>query len=74
MIMIINIFPIKNLEKYEICNLSYWKALNGGDTVSIGRHLDSFVKSKDGNWLCKHRVIQHVWTKEDGHIKTQQSS
>ena len=59
---------ISILEKYEISNLSYWKALNGGETVSVGRHVDVFVKDSYGNWLCKHRQIQHVWTKEDGHI------
>ena len=58
-----------DLEVYEICNSSYWKALNGGEIVSIGRHLDVFIKTSDGNLLCKHRVIQHVWTKEDGHIE-----
>jgi len=59
----------KSKEVYEICNSSYWKAVKGGEIVSIGRHLDVFVKTCDGNWLCKHRVIQHVWTKEDGHIE-----
>merc|ERR1719153_982977 len=51
---------LENEEEYEISNLSYWKALNGGETVSIGRHLDVFVKNSNGNWLCKHRQIQHV--------------
>ena len=52
----------------EICNTSYWKALHGGEVFSTGRHFDVFIKNKDGNWLCKERVIQHVWTKDDGHI------
>merc|ERR1711894_312912 len=55
-------------QDYEICNKSYWKALHGGETISTGRHIDTFIKTSDGHWLCKHRIIQHVWTKEDGHI------
>ena len=53
---------------YEISNTSYWKALNGGETVSTGRHLDIFIRKGDRDWLCKKRVIEHTWTKEDGHI------
>ena len=69
MLNLISLIYFNNLEVYEICNTSYWKALNGGEIVSVGRHLDVFVKRSDGIWLCKRRVIQHVWTKEDGHIE-----
>ena len=55
---------------YIITNRSYWKALNGGEIVSVGFHLDTFVQedSMKGDWLCKKRIIQHVWTKIDGQI------
>ena len=53
---------------YEIQNCSYWKALEGGETIATGRHIDFFVQSSNGLWLCKKRVIQHTWTKTDGQI------
>ena len=60
-----------NLIEYQICNKSYWKALQGGEVVSVGLHFDTFTKNGHGNWLCQKRVIQHVWTKDDGHITIQ---
>jgi hypothetical protein len=47
-------------------NLSYWKAVCGGDIVSQGRHEDSFVK-KDGVWKIEGRKIFHTWSKAGGH-------
>ena len=53
---------------HEIQNCSYWKALEGGETIATGRHIDYFVQSSTGIWLCKKRIIQHTWTKTDGQI------
>jgi len=50
-----------------ITNRSYWKALKGGEVISVGLHEDSF-KLVGGQWLCNERVIHHLWTKEGGDI------
>ena len=56
-------------------NTSYWKALRGGECISVGLHRDIFVKPKavkDGDfaeWLCYKREIAHLWTKERGYIE-----
>ena len=47
-------------------NTSYWKALDGGETVSTGIHRDTLVFA-NGQWLVKSRVIVHTWTKAGGH-------
>merc|ERR1711890_123384 len=49
-------------------NRSYWKALEGGDVISVGIHEDEFVQEQ-GEWKCRSRIVKHVWTKAGGHIK-----
>ena len=53
----------------ELVNRSYWKALDGGDCVSVGLHEDVFVADGHGGLLCRERVIRHVWTKAGGHVE-----
>lgn len=50
-------------------NVSYWKALNGEETISTGIHLDT-LRNENGEWLIEKREIKHTWTKECGHIET----
>eukprot|EP01006_Ploeotia_vitrea_P009188 TRINITY_DN21595_c0_g2_i1.p1 TRINITY_DN21595_c0_g2~~TRINITY_DN21595_c0_g2_i1.p1 ORF type:complete len:152 (-),score=21.17 TRINITY_DN21595_c0_g2_i1:88-543(-) len=49
-------------------NVSYWKAIDGGEIVSQGKHFDKLVKV-DGVWKMQQRKIVHVWTKAAGHIQ-----
>merc|ERR1711934_1105052 len=50
-----------------VTNRSYWKAIKDGEIISVGIHEDSF-QLVEGRWLCKERVIRHLWTKEGGDI------
>ena len=51
----------------ELTNMSYWKALNGGEVISTGIHRDKIV-SFGGEWRISSREIVHTWTKAGGHI------
>lgn len=44
-------------------NLSYWKAIDGGNIISYGLHKDRFVKDNDDHWRMVHRIIEHTWSK-----------
>jgi len=48
-------------------NVSYWRAVDGNDTISMGKHLDEFVK-ENGNWKFSKRKVLFSWTRESGHI------
>lgn len=50
----------------QATNVSYWKAMDGGEIVSTGIHRDRLVLL-DGVWIIRHRVIDHTWTKAGGH-------
>eukprot|EP01119_Soliformovum_irregulare_P022225 TRINITY_DN7561_c0_g1_i1.p1 TRINITY_DN7561_c0_g1~~TRINITY_DN7561_c0_g1_i1.p1 ORF type:complete len:147 (+),score=15.32 TRINITY_DN7561_c0_g1_i1:1-441(+) len=58
--------------KYErfAKNTSYWKAQNGGEVVSMGRHHDQFVHTSNG-WKFYKRITTFQWTKEEGFIPSQ---
>jgi hypothetical protein len=60
---------VETVNENTATNLSYWKALSGGEIVSTGIHRDTFVRSQtDGAWLVKYRMIEHTWTKAGGHV------
>jgi len=60
---------VETINENTATNLSYWKAISGGEIVSTGIHRDTLVRSqKDGKWLVKYRIIEHTWTKAGGHI------
>jgi len=48
-------------------NVSYWKALDGGEVVSTGTHRDTLKEESPGHWRVEKRVIEHTWTKAGGH-------
>ena len=50
----------------EATNVSYWKAMDGGEIVSTGIHRDRLVPL-DGVWVIRHRLNDHTWTKAGGH-------
>jgi hypothetical protein len=49
-------------------NVSYWKALDGGEVVSTGIHRDLLILEND-EWKIKTRKIVHTYTKQKGHLK-----
>jgi len=57
----------------SVRNKSYWQALEGGSSVSMGLHDDFLVAEKDlaGTWFWKiqKRLIVHTWTKDKGDIQ-----
>lgn len=59
---------LRLMEGEVVNNRSYWKAIKGGDCISVGLHEDEFIQV-GGKWLCRKRVIRHLWTKERGDIK-----
>eukprot|EP01083_Nonionella_stella_P121204 364096_1 len=44
-------------------NRSYWRGIDGNNTVSYGVHKDTFMKDTDTHWKFSHRVIEHIWSK-----------
>ena len=47
-------------------NRSYWMALDGGDVVSTGIHVDALELEADGEWRIARRRILHTWTRAGG--------
>jgi hypothetical protein len=48
-------------------NVSYWKAVDNGEIISLGVHRDILAKS-EGRWMVRQRVVEHTWTKVGGNI------
>lgn len=59
---------IESADEDMATNLSYWKAESGGVCISMGIHRDVLFKVR-GVWKVKRRVIEHTWTKGQGHIE-----
>ena len=50
--------------------------MDGGEVVSVGTHSDMFLVCRSPidnkeRVECTHRVIQHLWTKADGHLEVE---
>ncbi len=65
----ISLWPAKDFESTkQVRNLSYWKAMQGGDCISTGIH-DDILEQFEGQWMIKARTIYHTWTKAGGPIE-----
>jgi hypothetical protein len=61
--------PINGSQGQHATNVSYWKALDGCDIVSMGIHEDTLHRTEAGVWKIASRQIVHTWTAHHGHIK-----